>query len=133
MSGDGIAWYKLKTNSSLIAQVPVAQIKCGVLPDGTPLPAIAVSTVSDNEIATLATGTSGLITERVQVTVYAAQYTQLAPILALIRTALANAHGSVNGVTCDSIMPSGRGPYIFDDVLLVHERSADYMVRWIAT
>lgn len=137
MSATAIAWYKLKTNSILIAQVPAARIKAGALPLSIAFPAISVTSVSNVPSMNVAMSNTTLMTERVQITVYAKSidgvssgYDTQKSILALIRTALANAHGTVNGLTCESIVPAGEGPDIFDDVTLVYEQSADYLVRW---
>jgi len=130
MSAPGIAWYKLKTNSALIAQVPAARIFSGPIPLNATLPAIGVTSVSNVPSTNVSMSNTTLMTERVQVTLYATTYPTQKSILALIRTALANTHGTVNGFACESIVPAGEGPDIFDDVTLVYEQSADYLVRW---
>ena len=130
MSAPGIAWYKLKTNANLIAQVPAARIFSGPIPLNATLPAIGVTSVSNVPSTNVSMLNTTLMTERVQVTLYATTYPTQKSILALIRTALANAHGTVNGFTCESIVPAGEGPDIFDDVTLVYEQSADYLIRW---
>jgi hypothetical protein len=128
MSATAIAWYKLKTNSALIASVPVANIKNDIVP--TVYPGIGVGKISGNRQTNVSMVGNTLRTERVQVTVYCASKAQLTQILPLVDDALANAHGTVNGFTCESIVPNGEGPDIFDDVTLVYEQSADYMIRW---
>ena len=130
MSAPAIAWYKLKTNSTLIAQVPAARIFIGPIPLGATLPAISVTSVSNVPSVNVAMSNTTMMTERVQVTLYATTYPTQKSILALIRTALVNAHGTVNGFTCESIVPNGEGPDIYDDVTLTFEQSMDYMVRW---
>ena len=130
MSAPAIAWYKLKTNSTLIAQVPVARIFCGPIPLDAALPAIGVTSVSTVPSTNVGMSNTTMMTERVQVTLYTTTYPTQKSILALIRTALVNAHGTVNGFACESIVPNGEGPDIYDDVTLTFEQSADYMVRW---
>jgi len=130
MSAPAIVWFKLKTNAALIAQVPAARIFSGPIPLNATLPAIGVTSVSNVPSTNVSMSNTTLMTERVQVTLYATTYPTQKSILALIRTALANAHGTANGFTCESIVPAGEGPDIFDDVTLVYEQSADYLVRW---
>lgn len=130
MSGPAIAWYRLKTNAPMIAQVPAARIFCGPVPINTTMPAIGVTSISNVPGMNLSMTGNTVMSERVQVTVYAGTYPLMKSLMALIRTALANTHGTVNSINCESITPAGEGPDFYDDVTLLHEQSADYMIKW---
>lgn len=131
MSGTAIVWYKLKTDSELTALIPAASIFSGHVPINAPLPAIGITSVSTNHIVPLdGTASNRLVTERVQVTVYAKTYPLLKSYMSAIRSALPISRGIINGFVCDSILPSGEGPDIYDDRGIIYEQSLDFMVRY---
>lgn len=129
MSGTSIVWYKLTQAAALTAVVPATRIKAGVLPQGTALPCISVTLISGNTLAQVSKS-SGLHTDRVQITVDAGSYPQVRQILALCRAALPYTRGTVNSVKCDSIVPDIEGPDGFDDLLKSYFQSQDYIVTW---
>jgi hypothetical protein len=131
MSGVAIARYLLANNAAMIAAVPAARIFAGNVIGGV-YPAVAVTSITGVPRNTVAmTETSRMITERVQVTVYAGTYALQKQLLGLVRGALPNTHGTVNTVfNCDSILPDNEGPDIFDDVLVIYEQGQDFMVKF---
>lgn len=131
MSGVAIIRYKLANAAALTAVVPTARIQAGVLPQGTALPCISVTQVSGVPLNYVA-ASSGLHTDRVQITVDAASYPQVRQILALCRAALPYTRGTVNSIACDSIVPDIEGPDGFDDLLKSYFQSQDYIVTWSA-
>lgn len=131
MSGVGIAQYLLSQNAGLIAVVPAARIKAGVLPLNTVLPAISVTKISAQQYNNLAQNSASyLVQERVQVTVLAPTYPLVKSILALVRAALPQTRGTVNGFACDAIYPDTEGPDLYDHTTLTHEGSADYRITF---
>jgi len=131
MSGVGIAQSLLSTNAGLIAVVAATRIKSGVLPLNTVLPAISLTTISAQQYNTLAQNSATyLVQERVQVTVLAATYPLVKSILALVRAALPQTRGTVNGFACDAIYPDTEGPDLYDDITLTHESSVDYRITF---
>lgn len=131
MSGVAVCRYLLANNQALVAVVPAARIFAGVIPLNTVADAISVTDVSDSERLTVSMLESNrLITERVQVTVQAKTFALLKSILPLVRTALANRHGTVNGVALDSILPDVTGPYFPETDLSLHAQSKDFIVKW---
>jgi len=130
MSGTAIAWYLMKTNSALLAQVPAARIFCGVIPLNTARPAIGVTSVSGVDADNVAMSGNTLVTERVQVTIYATTYPSQKTLLGLVKASLPHTHGAVNGLTCESITPAGDGPDIYDDVTHLFEQSIDRLIKW---
>lgn len=129
MSGVAIVRYKLSQAAALTAIVPAARIQAGVLPQGTALPCISVTLVSGRVLPQVSKS-SGLHTDRVQITVDAASYPQVRQILALCRAALPYTRGTVNSIACDSIVPDIEGPDGFDDLLKSYFQSQDYIVTW---
>lgn len=129
MSGTALIRYKLANSANLTAVVPAARIQAGVLPQGTALPCISVTLISGTTLNQVAQS-SGLHTDRVQITVDAASYPQVRQILALCRAALPYTRGTVNSIACDSIVPDIEGPDGFDDLLKSYFQSQDYIVTW---
>lgn len=133
MSGAAAVNYLLSNSANLIAAVPAARIlTAATLPLGTSLPAITISSISDSERLDVAmpNSTKKFRTERVQVLVHAADSAQLASILALVRHALPNTRGTVNGVALDSILPELVGPDLSQPEASIYERARDFIVKW---
>ena len=118
----------LANNSTLNAQVPASRIFAGVIPQGTDLPAIAVTHVSTLR-PQMVNAASKLCVSRVQVTVMAASYQSQKDVMALVRAALPRSRGSVNGVAVDSILPDIEGPDFTDEAGLFIG-SIDYRVTY---
>ena len=131
MSGVAIVRYLLANNTTLTAAVPSARIMAGVLPLNTLLPAISVLEIDGFPRLNVAmTGTQRQIVERVQVTVLTKDYPSKKTILALVRAALPLSRGTVNGISCDSVLPDLIGPDLDDPDTGIYSQSRDYMVRW---
>ena len=131
MSGVAIAWYLLKTNAALIAVVPAAKIFSGVVPLGTPMPALSVMEISGVPRLTVGMNeTHPQVTERVQVTAMAATYPAVKSILTLVRNALPVSRGTVNGFDCDSITPDLEGPDMPDVDSGIYLQTQDFLVRF---
>lgn len=131
MSGVAIVQYLLSHSAGLIAVVPAARIKSGVLPLDTDLPCISVTQITGRQHNNLAMASASyLVTQRVQVTVLATTYPLVKSILALVRAALPLSRGNVNGFTCDAVLPDTEGPDLYDDQLKTHVCSVDYMVTF---
>lgn len=129
MSGVKICRYLLANAAGVTALVPSARILAGVFPQETVMPAITLTLVSS--IPTLQVGSrSGLNTDRVQVTAFAATYPEIEALLNAVKVALPYSHATINSVDCDSILPDLVGPDGFDDVLSVCFKSRDYIVKW---
>ena len=131
MSGVAIVRYLLSVNAPLIAVVPATRIAAGVLPLNTELPAIGVKEVDALQYLTVSMSSANRhMAGRVQVTVLAKTYPSKKQILALIRDALPISRGTVNGISCDSILPDLVGPDLDDPESIIFEQSQDFMVRW---
>lgn len=131
MSGVAIAWYLLKTNSALTNVVPAARIYSGVIPLNATLPAIGLTQISGVQHNNVGMNSAlYLVADRVQVSVLSKTYPLQKSILELVRDALPNTHGTVNGFACDSIIPDTEGPDLFDSELAIYEQSQDFFVRF---
>lgn len=131
MSAVKVVWYLLSTNATLTATVPVARIQSGPLPLNTTLPAISIEEVSALDRRTVSMLTSDvLISSRVQVMVHAKTYPQKKGILELVRKALPNTSGTVNGVDVDSILPDATSPDLDDIAAGIYEQAKDFFVRY---
>jgi hypothetical protein len=118
----------LANNASLIAVVPAAKIMAGLIPQGTALPAIAVSHVSTTRQRMIASPGVEHYTSRVQVTVMATTYPQQKTILGLIKAALPRTRGAVNGVIVGSLLFDLAGPDFRDDEIGSFMGSLDYII-----
>jgi len=131
MSGTAIIRSLLAANAPLVAVIPAARIFAGAIPINTVLPAIAVTQISGVQRNTLAmNAASYLVTDRVQVTVLCSTYALQKSYMALIRTALPNTRGTINGFVTDSILQDTDGPDLYDGAVPVYQQSKDYMVKF---
>lgn len=134
MSGTAIAHFLLKSNAGLIAVVPAARIKNGIIPLGTALPAISISKISSRQRNTISLSEpTRHVTERVQIIVEQKLNITPVDILALIRAALPHTHGTVNGFTCTAIVPDSEGPRLEDLTNQIVSESTDYQVSYTRT
>lgn len=137
MSGVAIVRHLLANSAGLVAVVPATRIMAGVVPLNTALPAISVTQISGQQENNLAMNSASyLVRNRIQVTVLAKNetgssgYGKVKSILVLVRAALPQTRGTVNGITCDAVLPDTEGPDLYDHQTLIHEQSVDYMVTF---
>lgn len=122
--------YLLANNAPLIAVVPAARVFAGLIPQGTALPALAVSHISTIRRHMVPGSTVEFCTARVQVTAHAKTYAEQKQVLKLVRAALPRSRGAVNGVNVDAILSDIEGPDFRDDEAGIFMGSADYIVRF---
>lgn len=131
MSGVNVVVYLLTHNTNLVAQVPAAHIKAGILPQGTTMPAIGVAEITGSSRNIVAmNATSKMITERVQVTVLAEDYPTKKTILNLVRKALPQTRGAVDSITVDSVLDDTEGPDIDDPLQGIYIQTQDFIVKF---
>lgn len=122
----------LANNAALLSVVPAALIVSGVIPLDSVLPAVCVNHISSFERNTVAMSESAaMATARVQVTVQAKTYAEQKSVLDLVRRALPNTRGIVNGVDVDSILPDVEGPDLRDDIAEIFMQSRDFIVKFL--
>lgn len=132
MNGPAAVRHLAAHNAGLLVQVPATRIAVGVWKTGETLPAIGFQLISGVERVTVATTEQRLRSQRVQATVYGKTLKQVQTILELLRLAVPNTTGTVNGIHVDSILPDGEGPYLHDPAADIYEGSRDYIVRFHA-
>lgn len=129
MSDVKVIRYLLANHAPLVAVVPATKIMASVIPQGTAMPAIAVSHVSGvwgSEISQQ----SRYCTARVQVTVMAASYAQQKQIMALVRAAVPRTRGAINGVAVESILREPDGPDFRNDEQAIFLQTQDFFVKF---
>lgn len=132
MSGVGITRYLLANDAGLTATVPASRVMVGEIPINTQLPAISIMQISatPHNMIGMASATR-LIKERVQITVMCDDYPSTKAIAALIREALPVSRGTVNGFSCDSVIPEFEGPDFFDQEKNLYMQTHDYTVNYV--
>lgn len=130
MSDVKVVRYLLANNAPLVAVVSTARIQAGLVPQGTALPAIAVTHVSTVRRQHIAAAAKEYCIARVQVTVMAADYPTVKSVLALVRSALPRTRGTVNGVALVSLVKDMDGPDFRDDEAGIFMQSVDYIVTF---
>lgn len=110
MMGTSIVGAVLTAAAPVTSAVPVDRIKAGRLPDGVKLPALLLRTISVVERQPLKRSGWVRVTERVAVTVRAANYREQKAIIRSINAAGKGEHGNVAGAKRVSIRAAGIGP-----------------------
>lgn len=134
MSGVNIIFSLLCASSELLEAVPKPQIRPGVLPDDTPLPALGLSVVSgiDRNLANPASRI--FVTQRVQVTVLARNYTDQQAVMKLVRKACRDQHGTIAGFAGASVLTDGAGPdHQFGELAGIYMQTQDFTVTFSET
>lgn len=120
----------LVADSALTALVPAARIIAGVLPQGTALPAVAVTEVSRITRNILKAGAYAQSTSRVQVSVMATTYPQQKQLLGAVRHACRDRIGTVAGVANVSVLLDSAGPDFNDPDTGFFMQSQDFEVSF---
>lgn len=110
MTGVDIVGSLLRAYQPLTNLVPEARIKAGALPDGVMLPALLVRLVSSVERQPLRRGATTRTTDRVAVTVRAANYREQVAVIKMVRACCAGKVGNIGGGSSVSILTAGTGP-----------------------
>ena len=110
--------------------VPEARIAAGTLPQGTALPAIALTSISSVDRNVPSPGPKRRVTERVQVTVLARAYAEAKAIIAAIRAAAADQMPVIGGLTEVTVHTDSAGPDVLDEETGIHMQSQDFRVAF---
>ncbi len=142
MSGVAVIVALLRANNAITAVVPASRIMAGDLPLNTGLPAIEVTQISSVPTNFIQTNSSPKMhSDRVQVSVLCKEpqtgvagtgYAGLRSLLRLVLAACPNQRGTINGITCDSIVPDIESPDFYNDVDMIRQGSRDFLVRRLA-
>jgi hypothetical protein len=138
MSGTAIIRALLVAHAPLTTLVPADRIRAGILPEKTVLPAVSVTSISENEQETTARNLPGkMIKERVQVTVLTKDAGDGVAYVSMKRALRAAALGPgvhtgvIAGYHVCSVLPWGVGPEIPPGDDKIYEQSRDFMVTFI--
>jgi hypothetical protein len=120
----------LVADNGLTALVPEARIAAGTLPQGTVLPAISLMSVSSIDRNIIKSGAVRRVTERVQVTVLAANYPATKAILKAVRQAAADRSPAIAGITQVTVHTASAGPDFLDEQAGIHMQTQDFRVSF---
>lgn len=109
-TGASIVGVLLRDDSDIAALVPPDRMKLGALPDNIALPAVLIRTISSVERHALHRGATTRTTDRVSVTVRAANYREQVRLIKLIRSCCAGRTGDIGNGVRVSILTAGAGP-----------------------
>lgn len=133
MSGAAILRELLAQHPPVLLYVPDARsVRAGILPQGSPVPALTSHTISEEEIPTLARlGKNKTLRERVQVTALARDYSSMKRLLKAAALGPGVYTGAVLGYRVKSILPAGVGPEIPPGDDGIYEQSRDFVVTYV--
>lgn len=114
MSGALIIGEMLGQSAGLMAVVPSDNLALGGLPQGTPVPALIVTSISDVSTYGVA-GRAQSMTERVQVTILSKHPEQQIDLLKLVLDACDGVTGTVAGFSGVDVTSAGKGADFRDD------------------
>lgn len=130
MSGVAIMLALLSQNEALTTLTP--RVRAGILPQGTVLPAVGISSVGDSEESTIARNMPvKMIRERVQVTAQAKDYPTLKRMIKAAALGSGVHTGAVAGFKVCSVLPLGTNPEIPPADDGIYEQSRDFMVTFL--
>lgn len=133
---DGVAAVRavLVADAAMIALVPVARIFAGPAPLGTALPFVMLESISKQDRNVPSPGANRFVTERVQVTVVAANYlTQKATLRAVRHAAADKINPAVPGISGVTIHTDSAGPDFYDADYSGWRGSQDLRTRYTET
>lgn len=130
MNGVATVRQLLAASGTVTALVPATRIAAGVLSQGTALPAISITSVSMVDRNIPNQGANRHVTERVQVTVLAANYPSQKQVLAAIKAACADERPTVSGISNVVVITDGAGPDFMDDAATIYLGTQDFKVSF---
>lgn len=130
MNGVAAVWQLLTGDAPLLALVPASRIMAGVLPQGSALPAIAITPVSSVDMQTHDEPGERFVTDRVQVTVMAATFPSLQAVLRAVKRAGDAKRPSVPGIDGAVCRTDGQGPWFMDEAASIHMMTQDFRVSY---
>ncbi len=130
MDGVAAVVQVLTDSASVTALVPDSRIMAGVLPQGTALPAISVTSVSRNDRHPLTKQAATHRRERVQVTVLASTYDSQKAVVRAVVAACDAQFPTVSGISNVTIHTDGAGPDFMSEDASVHIGTQDFAVTY---
>lgn len=117
-------------NAALVAAVPSSRIRAGVLPLATDLPALGIRSVSSIDRNIIAPGSTRRVTDRVQVTILAADYPELKEVTRLVKDAGADTFPTVDGISDVVVHTDGQGPDFMDENATIYAGTQDFRISY---
>lgn len=130
MNGVAAVRQLLANDAAVLALVPATRIMAGILPQGTVLPAIAITPVSSTDLQFVPANAHRFTTDRVQVTVMAADYPSLQAILLAVKRAGDAKAPTVSGISNVIVRTDGQGPFFMNEAASIHMQSQDFRVSY---
>lgn len=130
MNGVAVIRQLLTANGALTALMPASRIAAGILPQGTALPALSIMLISSVDRNIPTPGVRRRVTDRVQVTVLAANYPAQRQILAAVKKAAADTMPTVSGISEVVVHTDSTGPDFMDDKATIYMGSQDFRVTY---
>jgi len=121
----------LLADAPMLALVQATGIICGMVPQGTPLPAVAITEVSGTDHKSLKPGAYARSTSRVQVTVMVGSYPAQKAILSAVRHACRDKVGTIAGINGVAVLLDSKGPDFNDPDAGFYMQSQDFQVSFI--
>lgn len=132
MNGVAAVLQLLAADVAVTALVPATRIMAGVLPQETILPAIAITPVSSVDMQFIPADAERFTTDRVQVTVMAANYPSLQAILRAAKRAGDAKTPTVSGISNVIVRTDGQGPFFMNEAASIHLQTQDFRVSYTA-
>lgn len=120
----------LVAEPTVTSAIPPARIGAGMMPQGTALPWLSLSLVSSVDRNIPAPGAKRNVADRVQVTVAAAKYDDVATILAAVKTACADKRPASAIASEVAVLGLGRGPDFSDAAASIYLGNRDFQVTY---
>jgi hypothetical protein len=120
----------LVADATVTSLVPATRIMGGALPQGTAVPALAITEVSRYDRQVLKAGAYSRATSRVQVTCFATSYPAQKQLLAAVRHACRDMLGTVASVPGVVVHTDGTGPDFSDLDTGFYMQSQDFKVSY---
>jgi len=130
MNGVVVLRQLLAGHAGLTALVPATSIGAGYLPQGTALPAVSITSVSSTDRNLPSQGATRHVSERVQVTVLAADYPSQKAVMAQVKKAAASKFPAVSGISAVTVHTDGQGPDFMDDAASIYMGTQDFRVTY---
>ncbi len=123
----------LAADAAVTALVPASgarppRLVAGALPQGVALPAIAITSISATDHLIPAPGATRRVSERVQVTMAAADYPAVRALARAVKHACAARMPTVAGLGEVTVQTDGAGPDFFDEGAAICFRTQDFLV-----
>lgn len=123
----------LVNDAGVTALVPSTRISAGDLPQGVTLPAISIDLISSVDRNIPSQGATRHVSDRVQVTTFAATYPALKSLQEAVKSACADKFPTIAGISNVVVHTQNQGPDFRDEENSVRMGTQDFRVTFIQT